>query len=206
MDRIVIVGTSCSGKSTLGRSLSSQLGHAYVDLDDLHWGPNWTPKPDPQFRQLIDAAIRNPRWVVAGNYGKVRDSLWSRATCIIWLNYSFPTVFGRAIRRSIKRIWNREELFAGNRESFRRSFLSRKSILLWVIATFRRRRRELKGLQLNAAYRDLHWIECRNPRDARDLLEQLSTATANPADNTVVPSTFVLVANRRGGTPVTLYR
>jgi len=203
MDRILVVGTSCSGKSTFGRSLSSQFGHAYVDLDELHWGPNWTPKPDPQFRQLIDAAISNPRWVVAGNYGKVRDLLWSRATCIIWLNYSFPTVFGRAIRRSIKRVWNKEELFSGNRESFRRSFLSRKSILLWVITTFRRRRRELNDLRLNTAYRDLHWVECRHPSDARDLLEHLSRATANPAVSSDVPCTSVLSAGRSGGTPVT---
>ncbi len=177
-DRVVVVGSSCSGKSTFARALSLASGHAWFDLDELHWGPDWTPKPHAQFRQLVDAAAAQPRWVVAGNYGKVRDLVWPRATCVVWLNYSFATVFRRALRRSIRRIWRQEELFAGNRESFRRTFLSRRSILLWVVTTFRRRRREMNELRASDQYRQLRWIECRRPRDAEELLERLRTRNA----------------------------
>ena len=33
----------------------------------------------------------------------VRDAFWPRATQVIWLNYSFPTTFGRALKRSLTR-------------------------------------------------------------------------------------------------------
>lgn len=37
-DRVAIVGTSCSGKSTLARELSRRLGTPHVELDELFWG------------------------------------------------------------------------------------------------------------------------------------------------------------------------
>jgi tRNA uridine 5-carbamoylmethylation protein Kti12 len=38
--RIVVVGTSCSGKTTFSRRLAQSLGREHVELDALHWGPN----------------------------------------------------------------------------------------------------------------------------------------------------------------------
>jgi adenylate kinase family enzyme len=184
LERVVVVGSSCSGKSTFARALSRQLGHALIDLDELHWGPNWTPKAESDFRRLADAAARNRYWVAAGNYNIVRDLVWPRATGVIWLNYSFPIVFGRALRRTLHRVWHREELFSGNRESLSGTFLSRDSILLWVITSFRRRRKEFATLRSTAAYPHLHWIECRRPCDVDQLLTRLSELTTNPSFNT----------------------
>ncbi|MBS0321282.1 MAG: toxin [Proteobacteria bacterium] len=167
---MVVVGTSGSGKSTLAQKLAVELGHACIDLDDLHWGPAWTPKPEARFHELVATAAAASRWVIAGNYGKVRDLVWPRATCIVWLNYSFATVMTRSVRRSIRRIWRQEALFAGNRETFQRTFLSRDSILLWVISTFARRRREMAALRAGGRYGHLVWIECRAPRDADAVL------------------------------------
>lgn len=47
--RIVIVGTSCAGKTTLGKKLAQESGIPYTDLDDLHWNPGWTETPHDQF-------------------------------------------------------------------------------------------------------------------------------------------------------------
>jgi hypothetical protein len=159
-----------------------------VGCDCCSDGPNWTPKAESDFRRLADAAASNRHWVAAGNYNIVRDLIWPRATGVIWLNYSFPVVFGRALRRTLHRVWHREELFSGNRESLRRSFLSRESILLWVITSFRRRRKEFATLRSTAAYPHLHWIECRRPCDVDLLLDRLSEMAASPSFNTDAPS------------------
>jgi adenylate kinase family enzyme/GNAT superfamily N-acetyltransferase len=174
--RIVVVGTSCCGKTVFARLLAQSLRCPCVELDELYWGPQWTPKPDAEFRRLVEAAACAPQWVADGNYGRVRDILWPRATTIVWLNYSFQRVLLRALRRTFRRFVTQEELWHGNRESLRRSFLSRESILLWVISTFHRRRKELASLRASGRYPHLSWVELRRPRDAEPYLRSLQPA------------------------------
>jgi adenylate kinase family enzyme len=99
--RVVVVGTSCAGKTTFARHLATALNAPHVELDSLYWGPNWTPVPLEQSRAATDAATAGPRWVCDGNYAMVRDITWRRATALVWLNFSFPVVFTRALRRTI---------------------------------------------------------------------------------------------------------
>jgi adenylate kinase family enzyme len=44
--RILVVGSSCSGKTTFARALAGILGRPHIELDALHWGPNWCYAPD----------------------------------------------------------------------------------------------------------------------------------------------------------------
>jgi adenylate kinase family enzyme len=134
---------------------------------------SWTARAPSEFRSLVAEVVASDRWIVDGNYSHVRDLIWSRATGIVWLNYSFGLIFARALRRTIRRAVHQEELFSGNRESFRGAFLSRDSILWWVISTYRRRRRQYREL-LQA--RDLpHLVvhEFTRPNDAEAFLSSL---------------------------------
>ena len=115
--RIVVVGTSGSGKTIFARQLAGILDYAHIELDALHWGPNWTARPE--FPELVRVAIIADNWVVDGNYRTVRDQVWARATAIVWLNYPFRVVFCRALARTVRRLVSRELLYSGNRESFR---------------------------------------------------------------------------------------
>jgi len=40
MKRIVIIGTSCSGKTTLAKTIALKLNIKHIELDKLHWKPN----------------------------------------------------------------------------------------------------------------------------------------------------------------------
>jgi adenylate kinase family enzyme len=171
LERVIVVGTSCCGKTVFARRLAHALGSPHIELDALYWGPDWIPKPEAEFRRLTEVATATPRWVVDGNYGVVRDLLWPRATSVVWLNYRFPTVLGRALRRTIRRAVSRERLFSGNRESFTRSFLSRDSILVWVLSTHGRRRRCYEALRTTRQFPRIHWLEFRRPREAEAFLE-----------------------------------
>jgi adenylate kinase family enzyme len=170
LERIVVVGTSCSGKTTYARSLAAMLGHPHIELDALHWLPDWVERPNEEFQSLVAAAVAPDRWVVDGNYRTVREVIWPRATCIIWLNYGFPTVLGRAFRRTLRRSLTHEELYSGNRESLRRAFFNRESILLWVITTYRRRQKQFSQLRASNAFNHLQWVEFRKPREAEQFL------------------------------------
>jgi len=176
--RIVVVGQSCSGKTSFSRRLARSLGYPCVELDELFWGADWTPKPDSEFRRLVETAASAPLWVADGNYGRVRDILWPRATAIVWLNYSFPRVMLRALRRTLGRIITQDDLWHGNRATVAREFFSRESILLWVISTFRRRRRDFEALRASGKYPHLSWVELRRPADAEPYLRSFQPSHA----------------------------
>ena len=169
LSRVSIIGSSCAGKTTLARSLSAALGIPHIELDALHWGPNWTPCETEEFRARVRAAVAAPAWVADGNYSKTRDIVWARATTVIWLNYPFPLVFGRAVTRTLRRIITRETLFAGNRETL--AITDPDWIPWWVLRTFRRRRRAYPQLLRQPQFAHLRVLELTRPSQAQHLLE-----------------------------------
>lgn len=119
MQRVNVVGTSCSGKTTLARRLAARLGVRHVELDALFWGPAWRPMPHEVFRQRVSDATDAPAWVVDGGYSTVRDVTWSRADTVVWLDYPLPLVLARYLRRTVRRLRSGEEFWpgTGNRET-----------------------------------------------------------------------------------------
>jgi len=101
MARVVVIGTSCAGKTAFARSLARVLSFSRIELDALHWLPNWTERSVDEFRTLTAQALSQDCWVIDGNYAV--DLTWSRATTVIWLNYSFPIVLWRALTRGDER-------------------------------------------------------------------------------------------------------
>jgi adenylate kinase family enzyme len=174
LTRVVVVGTSCAGKTTFGRHLSSMLGTQHVELDALYWGPEWTPRPDFQHETL--AAAQQPRWVIDGNYSAVRDVIWRRCTAIVWLDYSFAHVFARALRRTARRIITRERLYAGNRETIRNALFDMDGIPWWVVRTHGQRRRQFPELFRRPEYAHASVIQLRTPAEAEAFLAHLDNA------------------------------
>ena len=179
--RVVVIGTSCVGKTTFAQALARVLNFPHVELDSLHWQPNWIPRPPEEFRALTAEALAKDCWITDGNYGAVRDLVWSRATTVIWLNYVFPLVLWRALTRTFRRVLTQEELYSGNRESLRMAFFSRESILWWVITTFHRRRRQYRRLFDTATTPRLAYVEFRSPAEARNFLRGIETTLQRPA-------------------------
>ena len=103
MERVVVVGTSCSGKTTLARQLSRVLEAPHVEMDAIHWMPGWQERPVDEVRRMAGEAAAAERWVMDGNYSAVRDIVWGRATAVVWLNYPFRVVLWRCLRRTITR-------------------------------------------------------------------------------------------------------
>jgi len=173
MKRVVIIGTSCSGKSHLARQLSCKLGTQYIELDELHWEPNWQERPREEFARLVKESTAGDSWVVDGNYSMVRDIVWPKATTIIWLDYSFPLVFYRSIRRSIIRAITKERLFSGNVETFKQSFFSKDSIILWVINTHRKKRETYPKIVSSRVASHAKIEIFKNPKQACEYVESL---------------------------------
>ena len=163
MRRIVIFGTTGSGKSRLAERLSAETGLRLVELDALFWGPEWQPAPLELFRHRVDCETRDGGWIATGIYGQVRDIVWQRADTLVWLDLPLPLVMWRLLKRTLRRIATREDLWGtGNRESLRRTLFSRDSILLWALKTHGRNRQRFEA-------------ECKNYAAGRSVIRLQST-------------------------------
>lgn len=164
--RFVVLGASGSGKTTMAARLARRLGVRHVELDALHWEPRWTEAPTPVFRSRVDQALSGPHgWVVDGNYRKARDLVWPRAGVVVWLDYALPLVLFRITWRSVRRLVVPEELWQGNRESWR-LLLSRRSIVLYALQTHAKLRREYPALFDQPEFAHLRVVHLRSPRAA----------------------------------------
>lgn len=176
--RIVVVGTTGSGKTTLARRLAGRLGLPHVELDALYWDPDWTPAPTEVFRERTAHALAVDACVVDGNYQAVRDIIWRRAEMVVWLDYSLPVIMRRLAGRTFRRLLTREELWNGNHERWRDHFLSRDSLFLWALQTYRRRRREFPVLLKRPEYAHLQVVRLRSPGAAQRWLAGLPASPA----------------------------
>jgi adenylate kinase family enzyme len=170
--RIAVIGDSCAGKTTLARALAQRLGQPHVELDTLFWGPGWTMR-GPAFASDVADAVAQERWVVDGNYSGVRDLVWPRATLMVWIDRPLAVHLWRALRRNVRRALRREALFGGNRETLARTFFSRESLLLWIVRTHGRRRREFTARMQERGERV--WVHLRRDREVQAFLDLISS-------------------------------
>jgi len=169
--RVVVFGTTGSGKSWLAERLSVRTGLRVIELDALFWGRNWQGAPVELFRHRVERETRDGEWIVVGNYGQVRDLTWRPADTLVWLDLPFPVVFWRLLRRTIRRGLTQEELWgSGNRESLWRAFFSRHSILLWAIKTHRRNRDRF-AIECEFLGKDKTVVRLQSPREVEAFLE-----------------------------------
>jgi adenylate kinase family enzyme len=163
--RVVVFGTTGSGKTWLAKRLGERIGARVIELDGLYWGRDWQPAPLELFRHRVEREIRDGDWIVVGIYGQVRDLTWRAADTLVWLDLPFPLVFWRLLRRTIRRALTREDLWGtGNRESFVRTFFTRQSILWWAIRTHLKNRRRFT-IECAFLGKDKKVVRLRTPRE-----------------------------------------
>jgi adenylate kinase family enzyme len=175
--RLVVIGATSSGKSTLAANLASRLKLDFIELDALHWEAHWRPARLEDFRSRVERATSSERWVAAGNYHIVRDLVWPRAEAVIWLDYSFLFVFFRLLTRTLIRSLTREELWTGNRESFlnHMKLWSEESLFHWLVKTYWRRKAEYPALFRLSEHKHLHIYRLRTHREAETWMRGIPT-------------------------------
>jgi adenylate kinase family enzyme len=183
MQRVVVLGASGCGKSTMARALASHLNLPYVEIDALQWGPNWTAAPTEILRSRVEMATAGDRWVVDGNYSKIRDAIWPRADTLIWLDYPMSVNFWRIFRRTVRRCITHEKLWHGNVESWATQFLSGDSLFLWMMTSWRRHRREYPKLFRAPECEHLRIHRFAAPAEAENWLGKLTGGASDAASD-----------------------
>ncbi|MDX9990591.1 MAG: hypothetical protein RBS68_00955 [Anaerolineales bacterium] len=173
--RMIVIGVTSSGKSTLAENLSRKLKLEFIELDALHWEANWLDAPLDVFRERVEAAIAGPAWSLAGNYSAVRDLTWPRAEAVIWLDYPLPTVFWRLLTRTLRRWWTRELLWGSNYDNLWRHFKlwSDDSLFHWLFKTYWRRKRQIPQFLAQPESAHLQLFHFTTPQETQNWLESL---------------------------------
>ena len=171
MQRIVIIGSSSSGKTTLAKILSKKLSLEHKELDFFYWEPNWTEAKTDDFRNRVMPFVQNERWITDGNFSQVRDLVWGRATNIIWLDYPFHIVMKQFFKRSIIRSIRREELWNGNRETLWNSILRPQSLLVWILKTYKRNKKRFSALLQSEEFPHVKYLHLKHPKETKKFLD-----------------------------------
>lgn len=176
--KILVIGSSCTGKTTLAREINRKINLHWVDLDELHWLPDWKKRSEKEFISLIHSEIlSHDKWIVSGNYhGITQHYTWKENDTVIWLDYSLPVILYRYFKRTLRRIITKEKCCNGNIETLRTSFFSRDNLLHFIIVTHRSRQRGYQYLKTEK-HPDKKWIHIKKPSQLKldELIHSLNS-------------------------------
>ncbi|RPG45672.1 MAG: adenylate kinase [Gammaproteobacteria bacterium TMED134] len=168
--RINVVGTSGSGKSAFARSIAQKYRVPYVQLDELHWKPNWEESSDEEFFPKVEKALLSDRWILDGNYKRTIPIKWKRVQMVVYLDLPFHIVLYRVVKRSFLRGITKEELWHGNRETVWKHFFTSDSMILWTLRTFHKNRKKYTELFAREEYAHIKFVRLRNKREVESFI------------------------------------
>ncbi|MEM8579934.1 MAG: AAA family ATPase [Pseudomonadota bacterium] len=100
--RVLVIGVSGGGKSTLSRAIERIYGLPHISMDrDIRWLPGWTIRDRTEQRRLTEAYAAQDKWVIDGTSVSSFDVRVPRADLVIWVR---PTR-RRALWQLAKRVW-----------------------------------------------------------------------------------------------------
>lgn len=163
-DRIMVLGPSNAGKSTLAIAISDEINLPVVHLDQLQHLPNtdWKSRPETEFKALHDEAILSDRWVIDGNYSRLMPQRFERATGVILLTSDRWLRLARYLKRSLGKPSSRAGSLDGGPEYLKWEMID------WILfKTPRNSERYAKMIKPVAIPK----IECRNLKELKALYQ-----------------------------------
>ena len=181
--RILVWGNSCSGKSTLAKSLALHHDLKLIELDALNWLPNWQGlnATDPErLTRRMRAATQGDRWVADGSYtSQAREAFWPKLDTVIWLDLPRPLLLRRCLQRSWQRWRSQELLWGTTRESFMKQlkvWRGEESLLWWVYTQHHRKRTETQKFLTDGTWRDVTFIRLTSEREVAEFVSRVTAS------------------------------
>ena len=165
MERVLLIGSPCAGKTTLALALGKKLDLPVIHLDTLHWRDGWVEAPREEFDALLSEALARPRWIIDGNYSRTLPLRLSRCDTVVYLDYPRLVCLWGAVRRVLRnRGVSRPDMGGDCPERFDPEFLR----YIW---SFRKTQRG--KLQTLLAGFDGRVITLRSRREAREFVDDM---------------------------------
>jgi energy-coupling factor transporter ATP-binding protein EcfA2 len=175
--RILILGRTGSGKTTLARDLAAAIGVPHIELDSLYFGPGFSTVPLSVLRDRTSSAIAGDRWVTDGNKSAVRDLVWPRADTLIWLDYPLAVSLWRLGKRALWRtsVLKAQAAAKDGRTGLPKEFLSGAKGVVTALRSHKGHRREYPRIIAEQENQHLAVVRLRSPRATRGWLARVLT-------------------------------
>ncbi|MBY5533127.1 AAA family ATPase [Rhizobium leguminosarum] len=101
--RILVIGCSGGGKSTLSLKIARRFGLSYISLDrDVFWLPGWVVRDRVEQRTIIASRILEERWIMDGTNPSSLDIRLPRTDFVVWVRMPRLVCIWGAISRWAK--------------------------------------------------------------------------------------------------------
>ena len=87
-NKIILVGSSGSGKSWLAKRIAELTGYPLTHLDNEFWKLEWVETPKPEWSARLQELISGEQWIIDGNYKSTMDVRYAAADLVIFLDIS----------------------------------------------------------------------------------------------------------------------
>lgn len=171
MQRVLVIGSGGSGKSTVSAKLGELLNLEVNHLDKIFWRPGWVrPEPD-EWTKTVTELIERDSWIIDGNYSGTLEQRLQKCDTIVFLDRSRVLCLWRIVRRYlVYRDGTRPDVAEGCRESLNFEFVS------WVWNYPRRSRpKVVRLLREHAEGKQIFWLRSRS--DVQRFLSQFENPT-----------------------------
>lgn len=103
MKKIIVIGLTGSGKTTLSNKIGSMLGIPVYHLDEIFWKEKGGIKQDI-FLEIQEKIMSQDKWVMDGSFprSKTLEARINKADTIIFYDLPLIVNFARRIKRYIK--------------------------------------------------------------------------------------------------------
>lgn len=85
--RIVIIGISGTGKSSLGYRLTEKIKVPLYHMDSLIWGPNWTEQTEHQISFALSKIALTRSWIIEGWIDDYSVPILNQSDVVLYLDY-----------------------------------------------------------------------------------------------------------------------
>jgi adenylate kinase family enzyme len=125
MNRILVIGSGGSGKSTFAAKLGQLLNLEVIHLDKFYWRAGWVEPAKEEWLQTVTDLINRESWIIDGNYGGTLELRMQRCDTIIFLDLSRFLCVWRIVKRNLRyRRGGRPDMAEGCPEKLNLEFVS----------------------------------------------------------------------------------
>lgn len=147
---------------------------AHLELDSVYHQPGWQTLDPAVFRARVTEFCAGDRWVTCGKYALVRPILFARADTIVCLDHGRLRQTLRVLRRTLRRLITREELWNGNREPIRALWWPDREacIVRWTWDNVPRVRRLFAELEADPPHPGVRIVRLRGFDEVRTFIDE----------------------------------
>jgi len=100
--RVMIVGGTGAGKTTVALVFGDITGLPVFHLDQVHYKPGWMERPLDKKIEMAKALEAKPRWIIEGGLSSTYANRCRRADTVIWLDLPVRTRLVRIVKRRVQ--------------------------------------------------------------------------------------------------------